>query len=285
MVHALRAAPAGGAAGKIKIGYLSADLHEHATAYLIAELIEKHCRDRFTICGYSLGADDDSAMRRRLVRAFDRFVDLKDATFEEAARQIAADGVDILVDLKGYTTHAQTEILAFRPAPLQVNYLGFPGTMGAEFMDYILVDEFIVPPDQQQFFTEKVVYLPGCYQVNDSRREIAGPTSRSACGLPETGFVFCCFNQTYKITAELFAVWMDLLKAVPGSVLWLWGSNNDAPANLPPVKQRPGALRPSGWCSPPFLPLPQHLARYRLADLFLTPSPSVPTQRPATPCG
>ncbi len=167
---------------KITVAYLSADFHSHATARLIAELIEKHDRGRFAIFGYSTGPDDRSPMRARLVKAFDRFADLKDASRRDAAQGIAADGVDILVDLKGYTTDARTEILAFRPAPIQVNYLGYPGTMGAEFIDYILVDDYIVPPHQQPFFTEKVVYLPGCYQANDSRREISPrtPSRRSA---------------------------------------------------------------------------------------------------------
>ena len=145
----------------------------HATALLIAELFEKHDRERFSIVGYSYGPDDGSTMRRRLVKAFDRFVDVRNASFQEAAERIAADEVDMLVDLKGYTADTRTQILAYRPAPIQVNYLGYPGTMGAPFFDYILVDDFIVPPDQQPFFDERLVHLPGCYQVNDSRREIS----------------------------------------------------------------------------------------------------------------
>ncbi len=192
---------AGDLKSKITIGYLSADFHSHATAYLIAELFEKHDRQRFEVFGYSYGADDGSPMRRRLVKALDRFSDLKDASFVESAQRIAADGVDILVDLKGYTKDARTEILSLRPAPIQVNYLGYPGTMGAYFMDYVLVDDFVVPPEQQPFFAEKLVHLPGCYQVNDSRREISPHTpSRAECGLPEKGFVFCSFNNSYKIT-------------------------------------------------------------------------------------
>ncbi len=218
---------------RITVGYLSADFRSHATAWLAAELFEKHDRGRFAIFGYSYGPDDGSPMRRRLVKAFDRFVDVKDASFVEAAERIAADKVDILVDLKGYTQDARTQILALRPAPIQVNYLGYPGTMGAEFMDYILVDDFIVPPDQQPFFTEKLVHLPGCYQVNDSQREISPRIpSRSECGLPEEGFVFCCFNNSYKITPDVFGVWMELLKAVPGSVLWLLEGNRFVAANL-----------------------------------------------------
>jgi predicted O-linked N-acetylglucosamine transferase (SPINDLY family) len=258
---------------KLTIGYLSADYNAHATAHLIAELFEKHGHDRFAIFGYSLGPDDGSPMRRRLASAFDRFVDVKDASFLEAAERIAADGVDILVDLKGYTTDARTHILAFRPAPIQVNYLGYPGTMGVSFMDYILVDDFVVPADQQPFFSEKLVHLPGCYQVNDSRREIAPNTpSRAECGLPEQGFVFCDFNNSYMITPEMFTVWMELLKAVPGSVLWLLESNRFAPANLRHEAEA-RQVAAERLIFAPQMPLPEHLARHRLADLFLDTFP------------
>jgi len=257
----------------ITVGYLSADFQEHATAYLIAELIEKHDRERFRIIGYSYGPDDGGPMRRRLAKAFDRFVDVKDISFLAAARCIQADEVDILVDLKGYTRHARTPILGYRPAPLQVNYLGYPGTMAAPFIDYILVDDFIVPPDQQPFFTEKLVHLPGCYQVNDSQREIAASTpSRAECGLPETGFVFCCFNGSYKITRQVFGVWLELLKAVPGSVLWLLEDNPFSSANLGGEAQARG-VGAERLVFAPLLGLPEHLARHRLADLFLDTVP------------
>jgi predicted O-linked N-acetylglucosamine transferase (SPINDLY family) len=258
---------------KTTLGYLSADFHSHATAYLVAELFEKHDRERFEVFGYSYGPDDGSPMRRRLIKAFDRFSDLKDASFVESAQRIAADGVDILVDLKGYTRDARTQILALRPAPIQVNYLGYPGTMGAPFMDYILVDDFVVPARQQPFFTEKLVHLPGCYQVNDSRREIAPHTpSRAESALPEEGFVFCCFHNSYKITPEVFGVWMELLKEVPGSVLWLLEGNRFAPANL----RREAEVRQVAaqrLVFAPRMPLPEHLARHRLADLFLDAFP------------
>jgi len=258
---------------KITVGYLSADFHVHPVAYLIPELIEKHDRQRFAVFGYSYGPDDGSAIRRRLVKAHDRFVDLKDASFLDAARHIQADGVDILVDLTGYTGPARTPILALRPAPIQVNYLGYPGTMGAPFMDYIFVDDFVVPPQQQPFFTEKLVHLPGCYQVNDSQREIAARIpSRAECGLPDAGFVFCCFNNTYKITPALFDVWMRLLKSVPGSVLWLLEINRFAPANLRQEAQARG-VAPQRLVFGPRLPLPDHLARHRLADLVLDTFP------------
>jgi predicted O-linked N-acetylglucosamine transferase (SPINDLY family) len=258
---------------RITIGYLSGDFHGHATAWLVAELFEKHDRGRFAVFGYSYGPDDRSPMRRRLANAFERFVDVKDASCMEAARRIAADEVDILVDLKGYTLDARTQILALRPAPIQASYLGFPGTMGAPFMDYIVVDDFVVPAEQQPFFTEKLVHLPGCYQVNDSRREISSHTpSRAECGLPEEGFVFCCFNNSYKITPEVFDAWMELLKQVPESVLWLLEGNRFAPANL----RREAEARhvdARRLVFAPQQPLPEHLARHRLADLFLDTYP------------
>jgi predicted O-linked N-acetylglucosamine transferase (SPINDLY family) len=258
---------------KITIGYLSADFHAHATAWLIAELIEKHDRDRFAVFGYSYGPDDRSPTRQRLVKAFDRFLDVKDTSFVEAAERITADEVDILVDLKGYTQAARTQLLSLRPAPIQVNYLGYPGTMGTSFVDYILVDDFVVPPDQQPFYTEKLVHLPGCYQVNDSQREISPYTpSRAQCGLPEDGFVFCCFNNSYKITPEMFDVWMGLLKAIPRSVLWLFAGNRFAPANLCREAQMRGVAA-ERLVFAADKPLPEHLARHRLADLFLDTLP------------
>ena len=258
---------------KITLGYLSADFHEHATAWLMAELFEKHDRDQFRVFGYSYGPDDGSAMRGRLCKAFDRFVDVTSMSHDEAARQIAADGVDILVDLKGYTKNARSEIMALRPAAVQVNYLGYPGTMGAPFIDYILVDDFVVPAEQQPFFSERLVHLPGCYQVNDSRREIAAETpTRAECGLPEHGFVFCSFNSNYKITPEMFDVWMRLLAAVPDSVLWLYEGNSAATSNLrrEAVSRGVAAER---LVFAPHKPLAEHLARYRLADLFLDTFP------------
>jgi protein O-GlcNAc transferase len=258
---------------KMIIGYLSADFHSHAVAYLIAELIEKHDRSRFAIYGYSYGPDDGSAMRGRLVRAFDRFVDVRNLSHSQAAQRIAGDLVQILVDLTGYTKNARTQILALRPAPIQVNYLGYPGTMGASFIDYILVDDYIVPSDQQPSFTEKLVHLPGCYQVNDSQREIAFCTpSRAECGLPDAGFVFCSFNNNFKITPEMFGVWMELLKEVPGSVLWLLEGNRFAPANLCREAKRRG-VAVERLVFAPHKPLAEHLARHRLADLFLDTFP------------
>jgi len=259
--------------GKIRLGYLSADFHQHATAYLIAEVFERHDRARFEVAAYSYGPDDRSGMRARLKGAFDRFLDIRPLAHGEAARQIHEAGIDILVDLKGYTTHARTEILAYRPAPIQVNYLGYPGTMGAEFMDYIIADPFLVPEDRQPFYSEALAYLPDCYQSNDTKREISEQVpSRAECGLPERGFVFCCFNNTYKITPAFFDIWMRLLHAVPGSVLWLLEANAAAKTNL----RREAAARgidPERLIFAPRQHLPEHLARHRHADLFLDTLP------------
>ncbi len=218
---------------RLRIGYLSADFVTHATANLIAELIERHDRSRFEIFGYCFSREDGSDLRARLISGFDNFACIGQLAHADAAHRIHADGIDILVDLKGYTAYSRTEILACRPAAIQVNYLGYPATMGADFIDYVIADDFILPMDQQPFFDERIVHLPGCYQPNDTKRKIADriPT-RAECGLPNTGFVFCCFNSTYKITPQIFDVWMRLLQAVPGSVLWLLEGNSLVRDNL-----------------------------------------------------
>lgn len=258
---------------RIRVGYLSADFRSHPVAELIVELFERHDRQRFSIRGYSYGPDDGSAMRQRIAAAFESFVDLRHVSFADSARRIADDGIDILVDLTGYTQHARTQILACRPAPIQVNYLGYPGTLGTNFVDYILVDDFIVPPDRQPWYGEKLVHLPGCYQINDSQRVIADQVpTRGEYGLPDEGFVFCSFNNNYKITAEMFDVWMELLRAIPSSVLWLLEGNRLAPANLQREAERRGVAA-NRLVFAPRRPLPDHLARHQLVDLFLDTFP------------
>ena len=259
---------------RITIGYLSADFQAHATAHLIAELFRLHDRGRFRVIGYSYGRDDGSAARRQLRESFDRFEDLLDCSHAESAARIKAGGVDILVDLKGYTTDARPEILVLRPAPVQVNYLGYPGTMGSDAWDYVLVDPVVAPAEEQPYFTERLVHLPDCYQVNDRRRPIATHVPvRAECGLPEAGFVFCCFSSAYKITARMFDIWMRLLAGVPGSVLWLLEANGTAMANL----RREAESRLAGGAArlvfAPSLPNPEHLARLAIADLFLDTLP------------
>ena len=254
---------------KLRIGYLSADFCQHATAYLIAELFELHDQAGFEVFAYSYGPNDGSDMRQRLVRACNQFVDIAGDTFVETARRIYEDRIDILVDLKGHTRAARTEIVALRPAPIQVNYLGYPGTMGAEFMDYIITDRFITPPDYAPFFSEKLVSLPDCYQVNDRKREIAKQAlTRAECGLPVQGLVFCSFNNTYKIMPAVFDIWMRVLRRTPGSVLWLLEANAGAAANLR-REAKAGGIEPERLVFAPRLPLAQHLARHGHADLFL----------------
>jgi protein O-GlcNAc transferase len=258
---------------KIRIAYLSADFHRHATAFLMAELFERHDRARFEVVGISFGRDDQSDMRVRLVRAFDQFHDVRSKGDLDAAKLLNDLQVDIAIDLKGHTQNARPGILAHRPAPVQVSYLGYPGTMGADFIDYVIADKTVLPFDQQAFYAEKIVHLPDCYQVNDSRREIAArtPTRREA-GLPEEGFVLCCFNNSYKITPPVFDVWMRLLGAVGGSVLWLLQDNSDAQENL--CKEAAAReIDPTRLVFAGRLKLEEHLARHRLADLFVDTLP------------
>ena len=254
---------------KICVAYLSADFHDHATAHLMAELFERHDRNQFEIWGVAFDADDGSAMRRRLVAGFDKFVDVSARSDLAAAQILHAGQIDIAIDLKGFTSNGRTAIFAHRPAPLQVNYLGFPGTMGADFYDYILADKIVLPLDQAPFCSEKIAQLPDCYQPNDMRRPLDIPTpTRTQAGLPEQGFVFCSFNNSWKITPTIFAVWMRLLNAVPGSVLWLIADNADAEANL----RRHAAsqdIAQERLIFAPRLKVELHMARHRLADLFL----------------
>lgn len=260
---------------RIRIGYVSADFYRHPTAFLIAGLIEAHDRKRFQVHAYSSGPDDGSAIRKRLVDAFDAFRDMRGRRPLEIAEQIHADGIDILVDLKGYTLDAVTEVFALRPAPIQLNYLGYPGTMGADFIDYVVADEVVAPPGADEFYTEKIIRLPGSYQVNDRKRVIAAETpSRAACGLPERGFVFCCFNAPQKISPDMFTIWMEMLRETPGSVLWLLDVN---PASALKDNLRREAVK-RGIDAQRIVfaarrPLEEYLALYRNADLFLDTLP------------
>jgi len=239
----------------------------------MVELFESHDRECFEVLAYSYGPDDNSAMRARLASAFDRFVDIRALSHPEAARTVHADKVDILIDLKGYTHHARPAISAYRPAPVQVSYLGYPATMGAEFIDYIIVDPFVVPQDQQPFFSERLVHLPGSYQVNDRRREVAGAgASRRDWGLPAGALVFCCFNNSYKISPTFFDIWMRLLRSVPGSVLWLLETNNLVKDNLRSEAGKRG-VEAGRLIFAPIVSSAEHLGRHRHADLFLDTLP------------
>ena len=258
---------------RLHLGYLSTDFRDHAVANLIVELFECHDRAHFKVSAYSMGPDDGGSLRRRITAAVDRFVDISGDTSVAAAQIIHADQVDILLDLNGYTSGARSEILALRPAPVQANYLGYPGTMGAGFVDYLIADRFIVPLDQAALYSERLAYLPDAYQPNDRRRIIAAETpTRAACGLPEGGMVFCSFNQPYKIQPDVFAVWLRLLAATPGSVLWLLEGSQWASDNLRREAQK-HSVDPQRLVFAPRRSMSEHLARQRLADLFLDTLP------------
>jgi len=259
--------------GRLRLGYLSGDFHQHATSQLMAGLFERHDRDRFEVVAYSYGPDDGSPMRARLTRAFDEFVDVGKLSHREAADRIYRDEIDLLIDLKGYTQGSRPMIPAFRPAPVQVSYLGFPATMGADFIDYILVDRFVAPDGEQAFFSEKFVLLPTCYQPNDERRgEVTNPTSRGDCGLPEGNLVLCCFNNSYKISPEVFDIWMRLLNAAPESVLWLLATNELTQTNLRKEAVARG-VDPGRLVFAPHVSFAAHIERHRHADLFLDTLP------------
>jgi predicted O-linked N-acetylglucosamine transferase (SPINDLY family) len=258
---------------KIRIGYQSGDFRNHAVAFLMAELIERHDRTRFEVFAYSMGPDDHSAMRRRLMAAFDHFIDIREISYADAARRIGNDGIDILIDMAGYTELARSEIPALRPAPIQVNYLGYPGTMGAGFIDYIIADPTVAPMADQPFYSERIVHLPDCYQPNDTRRRADARTpSRTEAGLPERGLVFCCFNTPSKITRPVFDAWMTLLKTVDGSVLWLFDGGDATRRNLVREATARGVAAERLIFAPRLAPA-AHLARHALADLFLDTLP------------
>lgn len=261
---------------KIKIGYFSADFRLHPLAFLITELIEKHDRNQFEIIAYSYGKNDQSSARKRLEQAFDQFNDITNLNDIQAAKKIQQDEIDILVDLTGYTQSSRTAIVALKPAKIHINWLGFPSTMGelgAEpLFDYLLADKIVAPNAKD--FSEKLLYLP-CYQPNDSNRPIGKAATRMDVGLQGTSdnnFVFCCFNQTFKITAEVFAVWMRLLQQTPNSVLWLLECNQWAKANLQAAAEQVSVDK-NRLIFAPRVPIAEHLARHVHADLFLDTLP------------
>jgi predicted O-linked N-acetylglucosamine transferase (SPINDLY family) len=261
-------------ADKVHIAYLSADFRNHPVAHQIAGLVEQHDRTRFDVTAISFGPDDRSAIRARLVAAFDRFEDMASVSDQEIAQRLRDLGVHIAVDLMGHTVGARTRVLASRPAPISVNYLGYPGTMGADFIDYVIADPIVLPLDQQGYYMEKIVHLPDCFFVHDPSKAISqAPPSRAQAGLPEQGFVFCSFNNAYKISAPVFEIWMRLLANVGGSVLWLPQLNDLAVANLRSAASRRG-IDPQRLVFATRLPsLADHLARQKLADLFLDTLP------------
>jgi predicted O-linked N-acetylglucosamine transferase (SPINDLY family) len=258
---------------KIRIGYVSGEFRQQATSILIAELFELHDRGRFELFAIDNGLDDASALRRRLENAFGEIVPVAHLGDRDAAAAIRQRKIDILVNLNGYFGRERQGVFAYRPCPVQVNYLGFPGTLGVPYIDYIVGDARVIPPGDEKFYAESVVRLPDTYQVNDRKRAIAQRAPvRAELGLPDAGVVFCCFNNNYKITPAVFDVWMRLLRAVPGSVLWLLKGNEAAARNLAREAQRRG-VAPARLVFAARMDLPEHLARHRQADLFLDTLP------------
>lgn len=269
MRRPVRAAPpTPGRDDVLRIGYLSDDFHAHAIAYLMTEVIERHDRGRFEIIAYDHSPPSDSPYRKRLEQAFDHVVRIESLSDADAAQRMVEDGINIAVDLKGWTLNTRSQILAHRPAPLQVQWLGYPGTLGASWIDYVIADPWLVRRDDEAGYREKVVRLPDSYQPNDRRKEIGPTPVRARLGLPEKALVFCCFNQTYKITPRVFDAWMALLKEIEGSVLWLLEDNDAVPEAL----RRHAAERgvdPSRLVFAPKCSLSEHLGRLRQADLAL----------------
>jgi len=255
---------------RLRIGYLSADFHTHATAFLAAGLFEQHDRMRFEIVGYSMGPDDRSSMRERLVRGFDRFVEASGWPPLRLATAIRNDAIDILVDLKGHTENAPPSVLALRPAPIQVHYLGYPGTLGGNLADYLIGDPIVTPLGDAGDYAETLALLPGSYQINDRERPIAQTPSRAELGLPRSAPVLCCFNSGYKFNPEVFDAWMQILAQVPEAVLWLLARHGDERwvSNLRREMVRRG-LDARRLVFARALPNAEYLALYRAADLFI----------------
>ena len=253
----------------IKIGYFSSDFKEHPTAYLIAKVIEIHNREEFKVYGYSIKGTRKDRLYNRLVNAFDEFKDLSEVSDKEAALIAREDNIDIAIDLNGYTRNSRTRIFAYRAAPTQINYLGYPGTLGTNFMDYIIADPIIIPAEFRNFYSENIIYMPHTYQPTDDTRAISQKKiTRSDIGLPENSFVFCCFNNNCKITSEEFNIWMRIMKKIKDSVLWLFKSNQWAESNLKKEAQNRG-VNANRIIFADRLPQDEHLARHKLADLFI----------------
>ena len=258
---------------RIRIAYYSNDFFNHATAYLMAELFELHDRQRFEVVAFSFSPKTQDAMQVRLQKHFDQFIDVSNMPDQEVVALSRQMEIDIAIDLKGYTTNSRPEIFALGAAPLQVNYLGYPGTMGAEFIDYIIADTVLIPERNQQYFSEKIIYLKNCYQVNDSRREISNKKfSRSDLNLPDNKLVFCCFNNNFKILPTTLDLWARILSKVTDSVLWLLEDNLLAKKNLILQAESRGITK-ERLIFAKRMDLPEHLARHQLADLFLDTLP------------
>jgi predicted O-linked N-acetylglucosamine transferase (SPINDLY family) len=257
---------------RIRLAYVSGDFREHPMASLMADVFESHDRARFETIAVSFGLDDGSAMRRRVEKAFDRFIDIEGMSDSDAARVLKEMQVDVAVDLTGFTGTSRATIFAGRPAPVQVNYLGYPGTMGADYIDYIIADRTVIPEQDFRFYAENVVHLPDSYYPNGCGPVAPSTPGRAELGLPDSGFVFCSFNNNYKISPEIFGIWMRLLESVPGSVLWLLEDNEAASRNLRGEASARG-VAPERLVFAPRTSNTEHLARHRLASLFLDTLP------------
>lgn len=258
--------------GRIRIGYASGDLHHHAVGLLTAELYELHDRRRFEVWAFDWTPDSATPQRQRLLKAFDHHVRLAGVDDATAARLIAEAGIDVLVDLQGITNGARPGILVQRPAPVQVSYLGLPATSALPGVDWILADDFLLPPELEPYLTERPLRVPGCYQVSDRQREVAPVPERARYGLPDDAFVFCSFNNTFKFTEPVFDAWMRVLRAVPGSVLWLLADHEAVQANLRAAAAARGVDAARLHFAPRVGPA-EYLARFALADLMLDTFP------------
>jgi predicted O-linked N-acetylglucosamine transferase (SPINDLY family) len=259
--------------GRLKIGFLSGDFHQHATSLLLAGVIEQFDRARFELTAYDYSPEDNSPTRARMIAAFEHFVRLGSETQAESAARIAADGIDILVDMKGYTERTRTEIMALRPAPVQVSFLGYVATLGAEWIDYVLADARVLPFSEDAHWVERIVHLPtSCYPSDGARPSPPPGRDRAAQGLPEAGFVFACFNNPFKLSPEFFAAWMEVLDKVPGSVLWLYEGNEFMADNLRHAAETAGVAASRLVFARPAA-LEAHIARHGCIDLFLDTAP------------
>ncbi len=257
---------------KLRIAYVSSDFCLHPVSMLMAELFELHDRERFEVYGYCWSPEDGSAMRQRVIAAMDHFHRIGGLNDLDAAQLIRSHEIDVLVDLQGQTSGARANMLAYRPAPIQITYLGLPATTGLPSIDYVIADRFLIPEEYAPCYSEQPLYMPDIYQVSDRQRQVGPVPARSSCGLPEDGFVFCSLNNNYKYTPAVFAVWMRILQRTPGSVLWLLADNAWAEANLRSAATAHGVsaerLVFGGRVSPE-----NYLARYGCADLFLDTFP------------
>jgi predicted O-linked N-acetylglucosamine transferase (SPINDLY family) len=271
--HALPSIPKRPARERIRIGYFSADFCNHPMMHLLAELIEKHDRSRFEVIAFSFGPERNDRMRRRLMASFEDFIDVTNKSNKDVALLSRNLEVEIAVDLMGFHPGSRPGIFAFRAAPIQVNYLGYTGTMGAEYIEYIIADPIVIPEESKQHYCEKIVYLPNSYQANDTKRPVSDIAfTREELGLPPNGFVFCCFNNNFKITPTVFDCWMRILKQVEGSVLWLFEDNAKAASNLRKEAATRG-VDPTRLVFSKRVPSDEHIARYRFAHLFLDTTP------------